>query len=137
MTKVPQCFQLSFVLMIWLVTGGCNYSLVHAPVNDSTESLSILSTVHFAQVQSQVIIPHCIRCQGLNSDNGDFTTYEKLRASSTQEGDDVLVPGMSSKSPLYTSLKNNGGNMPKRGNALTAAEAEMIKIWIDSGALKN
>jgi hypothetical protein len=60
-------------------------------------------------------------------------SYESLLTGS-QNGQ-VIIPGDSSNSLLFEKVKS--GEMPKRGADLTAEQIELIKQWIDEGALNN
>ena len=60
-------------------------------------------------------------------------SYETLLAGS-QNGQ-VIIPGDSNSSLLFEKVES--GEMPKRGADLTAEQIELIKQWIDEGALNN
>jgi hypothetical protein len=62
-----------------------------------------------------------------------LNTYENLMAGS--ENGPVVVPGDSAGSLLVDMISS--GEMPKRGDKLTADEIQTISDWINAGAPNN
>ena len=79
----------------------------------------------------------------MGSDDRDAAYAALLDTSSTSrdcEGRTYVVPGDSASSLLYLKLLANpvcGERMPLGGGALPAAQIEMVRSWIDGGALDD
>jgi hypothetical protein len=63
----------------------------------------------------------------------DMTTYAGLMAGSNNGP--VLTPGDSANSYLVQLAAE--GKMPKRGTKLTPEQVQLIRDWVDQGALEN
>jgi uncharacterized membrane protein len=79
----------------------------------------------FSEVESKVLTQYCTKC------HSEFGTYKELMASGN------VVPGKATDSNLFKYLKNNGGSMPMRGAMIPAAAADMIRDWINGGAVDS
>lgn len=84
-----------------------------------------------------VLEAKCVTCHRADNKKGalDLTTHESLLLG----GDDGagLVPGKPDDSAIYTrSISHEGKKpeMPKKGDALTKAESDMLRDWIAAGA---
>jgi mono/diheme cytochrome c family protein len=88
-------------------------------------------TPNFSVISSQILRPVCIGCHSGNNPEG-------IRLDSYSGVIAVLSPGNSGASRLYQSIIGAPGveRMPQRGS-LSAKQKEVIKTWIDNGALNN
>lgn len=77
----------------------------------------------------------CVKCHGgEKTEKGlDMTTYNALMAGSQRGA--VVVPGDAANSSFVHLVLN--GNMPKRGQKLSAAQAQILQDWVNAGALNN
>lgn len=93
------------------------------------------SGVSFANDVQPILNSRCASCHGLERTSGDFdlTTYDLLMAGG-EEGLAVL-PGDAASSPLVT--LSESGNMPKNGPKLTPDQLQVMKDWVNQGALNN
>ena len=92
-------------------------------------------TVDFATDVRPLLEAKCLGCHGekLQLSKLDLRTRESAIAGGAHGP--VLVPGQADKSRLYRQVAGlEEPAMPMRGEALTAAEIDTLKRWIDGGA---
>lgn len=82
----------------------------------------------YSILAAQIFVPKCVTCHQ-NKNYKLNTLAEVLR---------TVTAGNSAASLLYRAITTgaNGGKMPQ-GGALSAAEIQAVKDWIDAGALNN
>ena len=93
----------------------------------------------FHEQVAPILVKHCVEC------HNDVTTKGGLNmetlAAVLKGGDDgpAIVPGKATESPLYTMIVPESAGekaaMPKKKPSLSAAETELIKRWINMGAV--
>jgi hypothetical protein len=80
---------------------------------------------------------HCFKCHGPEKQKGGlrFDTKEGAFADA-ESGEKAIVPGHAGKSRLIKliSSKDDAERMPSKGEPLSAAQIDLLKRWIDSGA---
>lgn len=81
-------------------------------------------------------------CHIPNATNGvNLSTYASIRASvGFQYGSPIVVPGDADASPMIDKISGQpqfGERMPRGMTPLLAGEIEIIRVWIDEGALDN
>jgi hypothetical protein len=103
----------------------------------------------FSQVRDDVLVPTCAlsTCHAAGSANGmelvAGSEYEALVnvASIAAAGETLVVPGDSDGSYLVDKLEDAdnivGSPMPPPFGGLDPAQIQMIRDWIDAGALDN
>ena len=91
--------------------------------------------VSFTNDVQPILNSRCANCHGLERTSGDFdlTTYDLLMAGG-EEGL-AVIPGDAANSPLVTLPE--AGKMPKRGPKLTPDQVQILKDWVNQGALNN
>src|ERR1044071_1217471 len=80
---------------------------------------------------------HCLKCHGPEKQKGGLRFDTKEGAFKPGEsGEKAIVPGHASESRLIklVSSKDDAERMPSKGEALSAAQIELLKRWIDAGA---
>ncbi len=88
----------------------------------------------FHEHVAPILVKNCVEC------HNDVTTKGGLNmetlATTLQGGDDgpAIVPGKAEESPLYQMIVGEKPDMPKKKAALSTAETDLIKQWINSGA---
>lgn len=105
----------------------------------STQAVESESAKLFHEQVAPVLVKNCVEC------HNDVTTKGGLNMSTLADvlkgGDDgpALVPGKAAESSLYTMIvpetAGEKPEMPKKKPALSAAETDLIKRWIDMGAV--
>ena len=81
-------------------------------------------------------------CHIPNTTNGvNLSNYASIRASvGFQYGSPIVVPGDADASPMVDKISGQpqfGERMPRGMTPLLAGEIEIIRTWIDEGALDN
>lgn len=118
----------SFLLTAILLV-GCGQSF-----NSNTEDKNLLPSSFCANqsdtrlcAANEIIQTKCTSCHTrYHATWGPYDTNAKWLASGN------VISGNAAGSPLFTKLKNNGGNMPEGAPELTEAEAQAIRDWIDA-----
>ena len=80
----------------------------------------------------------CVQCHGKKKQEGDFRIDRKKDAMKRGEHGVVIVPGKGSESRLVRLIslpEDDLDLMPARGDLLTTDEIELIRKWIDHGAV--
>ncbi len=93
----------------------------------------------FHEQVAPILVKNCVEC------HNDVTTKGGLNmetlAAVLKGGDDgpAIVPGKAAESPLYTMIvpeaEGEKAEMPKKKPSLSAAETDLIKRWINMGAV--
>lgn len=96
--------------------------------NAVATTLSAGNTALFSYVNTNIIVPNCVKCHGGGMVEGgvNLSTYAGVRA--------LVVPGSVTTSKLYNEV--NSGQMPPAG-PLSAVQIGAIRNWINAGALNN
>lgn len=96
--------------------------------NTVATTLSAGNTALFNYVNTNIIIPNCVKCHGGGMVAGgvNLSNYNGVRSQ--------VVAGNATVSPLYQEIL--GGKMPPAG-PLSAIQINSIKNWIDAGARNN
>jgi len=123
---------LSFVVLFVLSI----YLLSHKTTDvAASPSIKLNENVSFKNDLQPIFERRCAKCHGgeFPSEGLNLESYEGLILGS-QNGQ-VIMAGDSNNSLLFEKIEN--GEMPKRGSDLTAEQIEIIRQWIDEGALNN
>jgi hypothetical protein len=119
---------------------GCSDS-GDSPTNGSNNGGTTEPT--FTNVNSLLQSTGCASssCHGGSSPAGKFSTanYSSIVDSAGNNGI-AVTSGDGANSNLYRKVTNNppfGSRMPISGDTLTTAQQQLIKDWIDQGALDN
>jgi formylglycine-generating enzyme required for sulfatase activity len=123
-----------------------NYKLIYPVAGLAlilTVPLSVaqaVETVDFTTQIKPILEFNCVRCHGANEKEkpkGDLRLDTKAGALKGGTDGVVVVPGDPAKSPLYTSTilpKDDDKVMPPKGDLLTKAQTDLLKLWIEQGA---
>ena len=89
----------------------------------------------FARDVLPILVERCSECHGDdNPEEGlEVTSYRTLMLGSIYGA--VIKPGDVAGSYLFEQVSS--GKMPKKGDRLTATQIEIIRSWIEAGALEN
>ncbi len=94
------------------------------------------STVDFVRDVQPIFASECYHCHGPQTQKASFRL--DVREIAVKGGDDgpAIVPGHAQESLLfrYISGLDPKIRMPAKGDPLTAAQVETIRMWIDQGA---
>jgi mono/diheme cytochrome c family protein len=120
-----------FVIVLIAVLLVSTYAVFRIGSTDAAPS----AEVSYAKDVRPILESRCATCHmgDFVSEGLDMNTYESLMVGS-QNGP-VIIPGDASASLLVQKVTD--GKMPKKGPRLTPAQIQIIKDWIESGALNN
>lgn len=106
-----------------------------APTATSIEAPAVPSEVSFSADVLPVLKASCIRCHGTSRQSGDLVlnSYETLMAGAG--GVSIVVPNEADASELVRVIVT--GEMPKNDTPLSEVEIQIIRQWINQGALDN
>jgi mono/diheme cytochrome c family protein len=93
--------------------------------------------VSFRADVQPILVEHCYECHGPEKRKGDLRLTNRRDAFTPAEtGVPVIVPGSSETSMLIDLVSSSDPEerMPKKGNALSKDEIEILRRWIDQGA---
>ena len=86
----------------------------------------------FASDVQPILNKHCVSCHNTQNPSGsvNLETYNKVKI--------IVVPKNSESSLLYGVISHTAGYpMPPSGSKIPQQEIDIIKDWIDEGALDN
>lgn len=81
---------------------------------------------------------HCVKCHGPEKQKGGLRFDAKSEAlKKGDSGEHSIVPGKTGESELVRRITSTDKDlrMPSEGEPLTAAQIELLKSWIDGGAM--
>lgn len=133
---IPAVATAAVVVVIGL--SGCQYTTI-----DNSSIVAPPGPVSYSNDVLPVLMKGCdgFGCHfGYEASGVELSSYDYTVASiGTQYGSLVVKPGDGASSPLVDKLLPNPefGQLMPIGIALTASEINIIKTWIDEGALDN
>src|SRR5581483_12333343 len=80
----------------------------------------------------------CIKCHGPEKQKGELRLDSKAAALKGGKDGVVIIPGQADKSDLYRRVTLAAGSddiMPSKGDPLTKAQTDMLRDWINQGAV--
>src|SRR5690349_20965863 len=112
----------------------------HAILPTALAVFALVGTSAAADVPAEaraVLTAHCLKCHGPAKQKGGlrFDTRDGLLAKS-DSGTPAVVPGKPAASEMIrrVTAADAETRMPPEGAALTAAQVETLRKWIESGA---
>ncbi len=127
MTKTSQNFQIPATLLSLLMLTGCFYD------EGLDETLPEDTVVSYSLDIQPIFDNNCISCHPLIISTPDLTednSYDEVISKN------YIVPKNLEASILYQKLIGNPNVMPPSG-PLPKKEIELVKEWIEQGALNN
>src|SRR5437773_11288242 len=94
--------------------------------------------VDFAKQIQPILRQNCIECHGPEKQKGKLRLDSKEAAFKGGKDGVVIVAGDAEKSELYKRIilpKGNDDVMPNEGEPLTKAQTDLIRDWINQGAV--
>jgi WD40 repeat protein len=123
---------------LMLVTCSSTFLYAQAPLRadsaDNNATISARASVDFETQIQPLFKQYCYGCHGPDDDGSGL----RLHTSEDIDHAEVLTPGEPGKSQIYTRLilpKKDDGRMPKNSPPLTKDQTELIRRWIEQGAL--
>jgi mono/diheme cytochrome c family protein len=94
--------------------------------------------VDFVKDIEPLLQQNCIKCHGPEKQKGGLRLDAKAAAMKGGKDGAVIVAGQADKSDLYHRITLPAGSddiMPSKGDPLTKAQTDLIKNWINQGAM--
>lgn len=92
--------------------------------------------VDFVRDIQPLLIDRCAKCHGATTAKSGLRLDVKSAAFAGGDSGAVIVPRQSAKSALLERIASNGDDkMPPEGEPLSIEQIELIKRWIDQGAV--
>jgi hypothetical protein len=94
--------------------------------------------VDFAKDIQPLFQQNCIKCHGPEKQKGDLRLDSKVAAMKGGKDGAVITAGNADKSDLYHRIILPAGSddiMPSKGDPLTKAQTDLIRDWINQGAM--
>lgn len=122
------------------------YSLIASSCLQNVEDITITDTVSeisYSQDIQPIFNSNCTSCHGsVRNGNLAMRNYNELMSGSgIRYGTDLIIPGNASESGLIDSVEPNPESgimrMPQGGPYLTPNQIQLIRTWINEGALNN
>ena len=106
----------------------------------STAASTAGAAVDFVKDIQPVLENNCVSCHRKGNVKGGVRLDTFKEATTSGDNGPALVPGKSAKSAMYTTMvlpEDDDLLMPpkKKGGPLPKATAELVRAWIDEGAL--
>ncbi|XZE35949.1 DUF1549 domain-containing protein [Pirellulaceae bacterium SH501] len=129
---ILRCWSSAFVIGLLFVS-----PTIQSVLADETPSKPSIS---FTKQVLPILRDQCFGCHQPAKANGSYSMTEfdsLLRAG--ESGEPAIVPGQSSKSYLMSEIEPKEGKaeMPKGKPPLSESDREMIRRWIDEGAVND
>lgn len=112
--------------------------LITATTIFAASELAHAATVDFVKDIQPIFQDSCIKCHGPEKQKGGLRLDIKAEAMKGGKDGAVLVPGQADKSDLYHRITLAPGSddiMPSKGDPLTKAQTDLIRDWINQGAV--
>ncbi len=97
-----------------------------------------IAAVDFAKDIVPIFQKSCVECHGPEKQKGKLRLDSKEATFKGGEDGAVIVPGQADKSDLYRRVSLPAGHddiMPNKGDPLTKAQTDLIRDWINGGAV--
>jgi len=94
--------------------------------------------VDFVKDIQPIFQENCVKCHGPEKQKGGLRLDSKAAALKGGKDGEVLTPGTADKSDLYRRITLAPGSddiMPSKGDPLTKAQTDLIRDWINQGAV--
>jgi cytochrome c553 len=118
------------LLLVFVLALSVGTRRVRAEPQDANKPTMLTFAAHV----HPILRAKCWKCHGEKTRKAQLAlhTAEAIRKGS--ESGPVIVPGKAAESPLFEMIHKRKMPPPREKNALTAAEVETIRRWIDGGA---
>ena len=103
---------------------------------DDPASNATAPAIDFVRDIKPIFLHHCYECHGPGEERGGLSLAEHASALSGGDTGAALVPGSADTSLLFKrATGSQPPAMPLDGEPLSPAEIDLLKAWIDQGAL--
>ena len=80
-----------------------------------------------------ILSRHCLECHDTATRKGKLDLSKKAKAFALSNGDKAIIPGKSAESLVWKAVESD--DMPYEREPLNSAEKELLRKWIDDGAV--
>ncbi|MFK5983725.1 MAG: hypothetical protein QM499_12510 [Flavobacteriaceae bacterium] len=128
---MKKIIQLLLIAFIGVSVNSCYYDAFPEDENlpgdggDETELVSYQND----------IVPLWVQCTGCHKEGGDLPNLEDNSYNNLLNG--YVIPENAAGSILYKSLINDGVELMPPGSGWPAAKINLVKDWINQGAINN
>ena len=94
--------------------------------------------IDFVRDIQPILQKSCLKCHGAEKPKGQLRLNAQAAALKGGENGAVIVPGQADKSDLYRRITlpaDNDDVMPSKGDLLAKAQTDLIRDWINQGAV--
>lgn len=100
------------------------------------EGTPTAATVDFVREIQPLLSTHCVACHGEKVSKSGLRLDVKQAALAGGDSGKILVSQRSDQSPLFERITSEGADrMPPEGDPLSREQIELLKRWIDQGAV--
>lgn len=100
----------------------------------SREALAKKESEHLFETRvAPLLVRSCLQCHDSASKKGQLDLSRQVAAMAGGESGEVIVPGKAADSLLWEQVES--GDMPPEGPSLSEEERDMLRSWIDHGAV--
>lgn len=125
--------KILLLLGFWMIFLGFDVVLADDRGNASRPAAKADSPRYFETKIAPLLAKHCIDCHDSATKDGDLDLTLKSAALSGGESGKSIIPGKSGESLLWEYVESD--EMPQNRAPLTAAEKDVLRKWIDAGAV--
>ncbi|MFN0121161.1 MAG: PSD1 and planctomycete cytochrome C domain-containing protein [Blastocatellia bacterium] len=115
----------------------CGFSLLYPLAGSAARTSATQAKIDFARDIQPILAANCLQCHGGAKASGQLKLDAKALAMKGGISGPVILPGSGGKSRLVQRLMGEGGEqrMPLNKTPLSSAQIELIRRWIDEGAV--
>lgn len=113
------------------------FPIVAAMLAAALAEAGVMAAPDFSRDVRPLLEKHCIQCHGPEKQKGGLRFDTREGAFKTGDsGEKAIVPGSARQSRLITLVSSEDADerMPSKGEALSPAEVDLLRAWIDAGA---
>ena len=120
-----------------LLTLGC--FVISLVLAQRLAVVSAQQTINFARDIQPIFAAHCVSCHGAKKAAGQLRLDNKTAAMKGGISGAIILPGNSKSSILLVRVTGSDGQakMPMGGDPLQPAQIELLRQWIEQGAVWN
>jgi mono/diheme cytochrome c family protein len=139
---MKKSIHLSFfaIVISFFLLAACSDS--STGVSDDTPP-GVPDEISYAANVQSIFTNSCATCHINNTTSGvNLTNFQSVISSvGVQYEREIVVPGNAEDSPLIDKISSNnprfGSRMPQGRDPLSSTQIEIIRVWINDGALNN
>lgn len=115
------------MILIALFLGSCSTTSQGEPTNTGP--------ISYSQDVAPIFEARCVTCHGVDKQDGQLNLFSNATIMAGGKSGDVISAGNADNSKLISMVSS--GKMPKRGAKLTPEQIQILKEWVNAGALDN